>query len=191
MTEQVKQRKKNIVAPRTHSAKEMYELYRAKRPTSEIPYWMFKEVISRFNKKASDTIIFGQILNLGNRLGDIFIKKINRNYRKPVVNWGASKTRKAELIAAGITPKDPDHPEGEEWIIFYTDSWYLRWAWSKRRACRVKNQTVYKFTPTGNKSKKANDNSLEKLGNRGKLALANRLNPTLHYVYSPVYPVNE
>ena len=177
------QKKQNIVGPRNLSTKDMYGYYIQKNPTSKIPYWMFKEVIARFNKRAADAIIFGQVLNIGNRLGYILIKKIRRNYRKPVVNWGESKTAKSELLRAGIVPKDENNPTGTEWMVFYTDPWYLRWAWSKKRICRVKNQTVYKFMPTSNKSKIAGDNSLDKLGNKGKLTLANKINPTLHYMY--------
>lgn len=176
----------NIVAPRTHSTKEMYVFYKQKNPTSTIPYWMFKEVIAKYNKKVSDAIIFGQILNIGNRIGHILIKKISRNYRRPVVDWGASKRRKAQLIKDGIIPKDQNNPTGEEWMSFYSDPWYLRWAWVKKRICRVKNQTVYKFVPTSNKSKTAGDNSLSKLGNKGKLTYANKLNPTLHFIYSHI-----
>lgn len=181
---------KRIAKPKTHSTKGMYSYYRKRYPTSKIPYWMFKEVIARFNKKASDSIIFGSVLNLGSRLGLVLIKKIRRNYIKPVPDWGASKKRKNELIKEGITPKDETHPEGEEWITFFTDPWYLRWAWSKKRLCRVRNQTVYKFVPTSNRSKVANDNSLAKLGNKGKLALANRINPNLHVIYEHINRVD-
>ncbi len=176
-------RGKKIVTPKTHSAKAMYAYYKKKFPTSKITYWMFKEVIARHNRRASDAIIFGSVFNLGSRLGQVFIKKIRRNYTKAVPDWGASQQRKAELIRQGITPKDQTHPQGEEWIIFYTDPWYLRWAWSKKRICKVKNQTVYKFVPTSNRSKTAGDNSLGKLGNKGKLVLANRINPNLHTLY--------
>lgn len=178
--------RKKILAPRTHSTTEMYKFYVAKnesdkkRPT---PYWMYKEVLARFNKKVSNDIIFGQSLNLGNRLGYVQIRKIRRNYDKPIPDWGESKRIKADLIKNGIVPKDENHPEGKEWIVYYTDPWYLRWAWIKRKVCKVKNHTVYKFIPTSNRSKTAGDNTLEKLGNKGKLAYANKLNPMLHNSY--------
>ena len=178
--------KKRIVKPKTYSTKHMYSYYKKRYPKSKIPYWMFKEVIARYNKKASDAVIFGGVLNLGAKLGDVIIKKIRRNYIKPEVNWGASRVEKQKLIDQGIVPKDETHPEGEEWMIFYSDPWYLRWAWSKKRVCKVKNQTVYKFIPTSNKSRKAGDNSLDKLGNKGKLALANQMNPNLHVIYEHI-----
>jgi hypothetical protein len=161
----------------------MYKFYKSKYPEAKEPYWLYKETISRFNKKAADSIIFGSVLNFGNRIGNLLIKKIRRNYAKPEIDWGASRKLKAELISKNIQPKDEQHPDGAEWFVYYTDPWYLRWAWSKKRICRIKNQTVYKFVPTANRSKTASDHSMEKLGNRGKLVLANRLNPNLHLLY--------
>lgn len=171
-----------IKRPRIFSAKDMYSYFNQQNPTLKVPYWMYKEVLSRFNRKASDAIIFGSFLNLGANLGYILIRKIKRNYDKPKPDWGESNKIKAQLIADGKTPKDQKNPNGEEWIKFYSDPWYLRWAWMKS-TCRVKNQSVYAFAPTSNRSKKAGDNSLEKLGNKGKLVLANRKNPTLHLLY--------
>lgn len=172
-----------IVKPRAYVAKDMYELYKKDYPGSEITYWMFKEVLSRFNKKSSDAVIFGSLLHLGPKLGYLMIKKIKRNYKKPIPDWGESKRIKDEMIKNGIVPKDEDHPDGEEWIQFFTDPWYLRWAWFKKNACKIKNQSVYRFSPTANRSKTGGDNSLSKLGNRGKLTLANKVNPNLHTVY--------
>lgn len=172
-----------ITKPRTYSSVDMYKLYKKNHTDSNVPYWMFKEVLSRFNRKSSDAVIFGSLLNLGPKLGYLMIKKINRNYKKAIPDWGESKRIKQEIIDRGGIPKDKEHPEGEDWIKFYTDSWYLRWAWVKKYVCRIKNQSVYRFTPTANRSKKSGDNSLGKLGNRGKLTLANRINPTLHTVY--------
>jgi hypothetical protein len=128
-------------------------------------------------------IIFGGTFNLQNTLGYLRIKKIKRNYKKLVPDWGESNKLKKQLLAEGKVPKDQDHPDGEQWMVFFSDPWYLRWAWIKRGVCRVKNQSFYLFQPTANRSKTAGDNSLEKLGNRGLLVLANRTNPVLHYNY--------
>lgn len=171
-----------IQKPKIHSAKDMYRFYCTENPDNTIPYWMYKEVLTRYNKKVSDAIIFGSFLNLGANLGYLLIRKIRRNYDKPKPDWGESNKIKKQLIADGKVPKDQTHPQGEEWIKFYSDPWYLRWAWMKS-TCRVKNQSVYAFAPTSNRSKTAGDNSLGKLGNKGKLVLANRKNPTLHLLY--------
>jgi hypothetical protein len=169
--------------PKSHSTKDVYKYYKKKHPKAKEPYWLFKEVIARFNKKAADAVIMGQVFNFGSRLGHLLIKKIRRNYQKPVVDWGESKRIRAELIAMGKVPKGPNTPEGEDWLIYYSDPWYLRWGWVKKRICRVKNQTVYKFMPTSSRSKRDPNNSMAHLGNKGKLTLANKLNPMLHLIY--------
>lgn len=177
-------KKKKIVQPKCHSTKEMYKFYKRKHPEYIVPYWMYKEVISRFNKKAADAVIFGQTLNFGNRIGNLLIKKIRRNYENPMVDWGASKRLKNEIIANGETPRGPDNPDGPSWLIYFSDPWYLRWAWAKKSICRVKYSSAYKFTPTSDRSKKANNTDLSRLGNKGKLTLAVRLNPALPELYS-------
>lgn len=174
---------KNIKPPKTHSTAEMYQHFKKRYPKDKTPYWMFKEVVARYNKKAADAVIYGQVLKFGFALGNLMIKKIRRNYEKPVVDWGESKRIKKELIASGLEPRKAGELTGHDWLIYHSDPWYLRWGWQKRSVCKVKNQTVYKFLPTANRSKTAGDNSPAKLGNKGKLVLANRLNPTLHLLY--------
>lgn len=172
-----------IIEPRIHSVKESYRFYLSNAKEKPIPYWMYKEILSRVCKKASMKIIMGEMLNLQSNIGYLRIKKIKRNFFKAVPDWGASNREKAALIAAGKIPKDQNHPDGEEWMVFYSDPWYLRWAWMKGSVCRVKNQSVYLFRPTANRSKTAGDETIGKLGNRGLLVLANRKNPTLHNNY--------
>lgn len=177
-------KRKKTVKPKSYSTKDMYKFYKQKYPESTEPYWMYKEVLARFNKKAADAIIFGKALNFGSRIGNLLIKKIRRNYKKPMVDWGASKRLKAELIATGQVPQSTGNPNGPAWLIYFSDPWYLRWAWVKKDVCRVKYSSAYKFTPTSDRSKKANNTDLSKLGNKGKLALAVRLNPMLTDLYS-------
>lgn len=172
-------KRKNTVPPRSRSTKEMYAFYKQKYPDAKEPYWMYKEVIARFNKKASDQIIFGKALNFGHRIGNLLIKKIRRNYKKAVVDWGESRRLKAQLEAAGEVPQSPENPNGSQWLVYYSDPWYLRWAWAKKDICRVKFSSAYKFCPTSDRSKTANNTDLSKLGNKGKLVLAVRLNPAL------------
>lgn len=172
-------KKKNTVVPKAKSTKHMYAFYKQKHPEAKEPYWMYKEVLARFNKKASDQIIFGKALNFGSRIGNLLIKKIRRNYEKAIIDWGESKKFKAQLIASGQTPRSDEHPNGENWLIYFSDPWYLRWAWARKDVCRVKFSSAYKFCPTSDRSKKADNKDLTKLGNKGKLVLAVRLNPAL------------
>jgi hypothetical protein len=171
------------IEPRVHTVMDSFKFFKKNNPGTTIVKWMYREVLARIFKRVSNHIIFGGMFNLQNNLGYIRIKKIKRNYTKLVPDWGASNKLKAALVAEGKVPKDKEHPQGEEWLVFYSDPWYLRWAWIKVGVCRVKNQSVYMFRPTANRSKTAGDNNTEKLGNRGLLVLANKLNPILHYNY--------
>ena len=148
-----------IIKPKILSTKEVYKFYcKQKKLNGEkvLPYWMFKEVVSRIAKKASDLIIQGGIFNLGNHLGYIKIRKIFRSFKKSVVNWGESNQLKREILERGGTPKSKDALDGEDWLIYYTNPWYLRWAWIRRGGASIfKNQTVYEFKPTSDSSKEA------------------------------------
>jgi hypothetical protein len=193
---------KKTVKPKCHTSKDMYRFYKTKYPEAKEPYWLYKEVIARFNKKASDAVIFGQVLNFGNRIGNLLIKKIRRNYKKPIVDWGESKKLKNQLLAEGKTLYEEwfevdgvrvdeqtegaklVHNGGEKWLIYFSDPFYLRWAWVKKDICRVKNSSVYKFSPTSDRSKKAGNADLTRLGNKGKLTLYVKNNPSATILYS-------
>lgn len=115
-----------------HGPRQMYEFFCKDNPESQINYLTFKETIIRFNKKAREMILDGGTLEMGNLLGIIRIKQIKRNFNKPTVNWGETQKLRER---------------GEEGKIYYTDNYYYRWYWSKKR-CRVANKTVYSFRPT-------------------------------------------
>lgn len=172
-------KQKNTIKPKAKSTKDMYAYYKRKHPGAKEPYWMYKEVVARFNKKASDQIIFGKALNFGHRIGNLLIKKINRNYKKAIVDWGESKRLKAQIIASGQVPQGPDNPNGPSWLVYFSDPWYLRWAWAKKSICKTKYSSAYKFVPTSDRSKKADNKDFSRLGNKGKLTLAVKLNPAL------------
>lgn len=178
---------KKIVKPKNFSTIDVWKFYKKRKKKAGekvIPYWLFKTVIERYNKKISEAIIQGATVNLENHLGYIKIRKINRNFKKVTVNWGESNKKKAEIIAAGETPKDQDNPNGKNWLIHYTDPYYFRWAWIRKNGSSIfKNQTVYEFRPTSDPSKKGGEVDKKKLGNRGKLVLANKENPLLHFRY--------
>jgi hypothetical protein len=150
-------------------------------------YGQFKEILSTFNKLASERIIEGENLNLSNRLGYIQIRKIIPPTLKQqnIIDWKASKDYKQELIEKGLQPKDKAHPTGKNWLVYKLQPWYLRWAWVKKynRACTVKNNTVYAFYPTADDAGKKADTVL---GNKGKLAKAQALDPDLHLKYTTI-----
>lgn len=194
-------KQKRTVKPKSLSTKDMYKFYKTKYPEAKEPYWMYKEVLARFNKKASDAVIFGQVLNFGNRIGNLLIKKIRRNYKKAIVDWGESKRLKAEILVSGkelylewyelngikvdetTEGAELKNNGGEKWLIYFSDPWYLRWAWSKKDICKVKHSSVYRFAPTSDRSKKAGNTDMAKLGNKGKLVLAVKNNPSLSVLF--------
>lgn len=141
-------------------------------------YTLFKETISRFNKKASESLVFeGKTLNLCNTLGYLKIKKINRNLTKDHIDWYESNKLKQKYVDEGYELFSKDNPNGKKWFVYRSDPWYLRWGWIKNKgACRVKNQTVYSFNPTSNRS-----NGM--MGNKGLLSRSNMADPLLHLKY--------
>lgn len=154
-----------------------------------INYNQFKEIITLFNKKASDYIVQGENLNLQNRLGYIQIRKIIPTIRSTSrIDWNESKKYKQELISKGEIPKDKENPDGKDWLIYINQPFYLRWAWVKRGkkspACSVKNNKVYAFYPTASSSTTAEGGKVP--GNKAKLSKAQLDNPLLHNKYTMV-----
>ena len=151
-------------------------------------YKTFKSIITCFNKKAADAIIQGKLLYLGNNLGYSQIRKIVPVIRKGTIDWKASNEYKKELVAAGKKVRKTGDKEGEMWLIYKNDPWYLRWAWIKHYTstlhlnltCRVKNNRVYAFYATNSTS---NVGKIKVPGNKTKLAQAQAQDPLLHTRY--------
>jgi hypothetical protein len=153
-----------------------------------INYKQFRDILNTFNQKASDQIVQGHTLNLNNRLGFVQIRKIvpkEIGRKEGRIDWGESYKYKAELESQGVVTKDKEHPEGKNWLVYVKQSFYLRWAWMKRksRACTVKNNRVYVFTPTASSSGSA---ATRIPGNKAKLVTAQQENPLLHLKYTVV-----
>jgi len=119
-------------------AEAMYKAYKKANPDTDITYPLYKTVLDLFNKKIADKILDGHMFNMGSKLGTIRIKKIERSPENKVINW--PETQKMW--------KEQGFKEG---FVYFTDKYYYRWAWEKRR-CTVKNKSVYKFWPTSGKN---------------------------------------
>lgn len=138
-------------------------------------FYTFRDIIYAYNQKAVDAIIDGEVINLSEKLGFMYVLKINNRTKN--INWQESLQYKQELIDAGEQPKEEGHPDGKNWLVYYDNPWYLRWAWKKKKgACRVKNNTVYGFYPSATSSKGVP-------GTKKKLVQANEHNPLLHLKY--------
>jgi hypothetical protein len=139
--------KKSRPVRKSLTAIEMYKFFKKKHPDEEVSYLLFKETISRFNKKMSDEILKGYTFNPGFRLGRIRIKKVRRTFKAtPPIDWAESKKLKAQGV--------------EKYLVYFTDPYWYRWYWEKKK-CVIKNKTVYSFQPTVSNSRKD--------GNRNKL----------------------
>ena len=164
--------------------KEVYDLkQRIKELQKEDPnkelklmdYYTFRDVIYAYNKKVVERVVDGDKVNLNERLGYMYIGKINKPSK--LINWEESKALKQQIIDEGDTPRDKEHPSGENWLVYYDNPFYFRWTWQKRNGiCKVKNHTVYGFYPT-NKSSKGVP------GAKSQLVEANKKNPLLHLKY--------
>jgi hypothetical protein len=116
-----------------HNVKDMLNWYKKHNPDTDINYKQFNAVIGAFYKKVVEAILDGKTYNLGNRLGKIRIQRLKRSFKNPTIDWYETNKLKKET--------------GETKFVYYTDEYYYRWYWQKKR-CQVKNKTVYSFKPT-------------------------------------------
>lgn len=115
----------------------------------------FHKLCIEFNTKVMEEIIKkGRVFNMGERLSTLEVTKVKRNFNKKKVNWKKSNELKQKIIDEGGTPKSKENPDGEHWLVYYTDDWYCKFHWTKKN-CVVKNKTAYRFTATrGDKGNK-------------------------------------
>jgi hypothetical protein len=118
---------------KNHTAVDMYRYYKERNPGTDVTYTQFKYILSLYNKKVADRLLKGDIVNLGNRVGKLRIKKVARDFNKKTVDWNSTN----QLKAQGINK-----------LVFFTDEYWYRWAWEKK-SCQIPNKSVYKFRPTG------------------------------------------
>lgn len=120
-----------------YGAKDMYQAFKKQNPDTDITYPLYRTILEKFNQKLADRLLEGAVFNLGHRLGVMFIKKIRRSPKSKVINWNETHKMWAEQ-------------NEKQGFVYYTDEFYYRWNWEKRKA-QVKNKSVYKFEPTGGK----------------------------------------
>lgn len=125
-----------------------YEYYKQKG--GELSYRDWRDICESFNEKAVDSMLEGKRIELFGNMGYLQVIRIPRNFNKPRVNWKASYELRDKLLEEGKKLYDDETGEGEKWIVYYTDDWYLRYYWSKKY-CRVKGRSVYRFVPTRGK----------------------------------------
>lgn len=133
----------------------------------ELPYTEFREIICTFNEDVIDQILDGRELNMGKGLSRLSIMRIERDFKRPTIDWGSSNKLKEELLAEGEELFSKDNSDGTKWFVYFTDDWYLRFYWEKKR-CSLKNRSAYRLDITFD-----NKNHLKRLIKKDSLAYLN------------------
>ena len=112
-----------------------------------VDYETFKAVIKEYYKSLVESVINGESAKLPGRLGSVGSKTIKRNFDKKRINYPESLKYRQKLLAEGKTPREKGSTEGEDWIIYYTDSSYKRIFWDRKGALNFKNFIFYSLKP--------------------------------------------
>ena len=138
-----------------NTIKDIYAFYK-EEVSNPLNKKLFKELCEQFNLDIVEVLLEGKIFTMGSNMSNLSIRRIERNPRKPTIDWWESNKYKQELLAKGEKLYDNNTGEGVKWFIYYTDPWYCKFHWEKHR-CKIPNKTAYRFTPTrgvkGNKEK--------------------------------------
>lgn len=115
-----------------HSLDDMYKFFKKKHPNTDVNESQFKHVAELAFKIVRDEVLDGNQWKIGQRMGNIRIRKVKRTFKKPRINiYETLKLRK----------------EGIEKNVYYTDDYWYRFYWEKK-VCQIPNKTVYSFVPT-------------------------------------------
>lgn len=125
----------------------------------------WRNVMVAYFQSARDSIIQGQYLNMGNFVGKICARRVERNHKNLKIDFAATRQRPKVLGTDGKM-----HPD---MIIYHTGDDWCRIAWLKTG--QLPNETAYKFNPT--------DGDSVKDGFRQQFSKANKENPNLKYCY--------
>jgi hypothetical protein len=112
--------------------KEVYDAFMEKYPKTDITYDLFMYITREFNLKLIGALLDGKTVKLGHNLGQLRVRRVQRNHEKPAVDWGATT----------IARKEHQNPDI---LVFFTDDYYYRFSWAKGK---VKNISLYKWHPT-------------------------------------------
>lgn len=152
--------------------------------TKVIDYSDFKKILSTHNEIMGKMLIAGHSYNLGNSLGRLQIRVIERNHNNKKVDFNATRLRKKQLLEEGVKEEDLYHseknPKGTiKYTVYHTDDNYLRVMWDKYP---LSNISIYQFEPANDPSGKPGK------GYKGKVKAAFKNNPSLKNNY-PFVPL--
>lgn len=157
--------------PQTKTYSDIYKLYH-KKINPNVSYDTFKTILFEFNKAAMKEIIEkANILSLYSNLGDIFVTKVYRTFRKLRVDWGNSI-------------KDKETGKYTH-LVYHVDQYYLRFYWKKTfKQFNTKNSQIYKFKVAEGTFRGPNNHV-------SNLMKANEANSLLHLKYVVMQKVKD
>lgn len=185
---------KQIIKPKTWNPRDIYKEYAESLLKANPDYWgkyskqrklrnfwiyttvnnklvevinfdRWRNIISTYFQKARLRIIEGETLIMGNWLGKIEPRRVERNHANKKINFLA--THKRPKIADENGKLRPDV------IVYHTDNDWIRISWVKTK--QIENETAYKFTPC------QGDDSTD--GFKEQFSKRNLQNPTLKFNY--------
>ena len=157
-----------------------------------IPYELFVHLQDEYNIEVINSLLKGDTYSLGNNLGTIFIKNVNRNFNKRLaVNWDETNKIKNSLIKKGLPLYSINNTSGNKYMVYHTDDGYCFFFW-RQSVCKIINKDYYRLTITKNANVKFDINKFKNesdilnnrsLGGFDKLIFLQRLNPNIKHKY--------
>lgn len=144
----------------------------------KISWGFYREITCRFYHEAKAAIIQGETLNLGSYLGKLNAARVQRDFRKPTLDYG--ETMRLKILG----------PDNKFVKVYHTSDDYCRISWrkcrfrvkdTKIRYYPVQNVAYYRFTPS-------NENMINKKGFKAEFKKALHADPDLKYRYR-YYPL--
>jgi hypothetical protein len=127
-----------------HNKLENYYIYRkveidGKLVIEEVfSYGKFRQIVDEFFLAAKQAVIRGDAINLGNHIGKVCARRVERDHSNRKINWGKTS----------LQPKVLNEETGKmvpKRFIYHTGDDYCRIGLHKTG--RVRNETVYEFAP--------------------------------------------
>lgn len=103
------------------------------REEIHMSYTLFRSILERNNTKAKAAVIAGRKYNLGQGLGYLLARRVERDFTNPRINVIETVKYRRQ------------HPGDTTTVIYYMDEHYCRIAWHK--IGKVRNESVYEFKP--------------------------------------------
>lgn len=128
----------------TEKLKELNHLLDIYSHVISIPYWEYVKIVREYNNACAVHMMKGNVVTFPNRIGKFGVQFVKLAKDSKIINWKESNIYKRYLLANNLTPKNIHNPDGEEWLIYFTTDYYIRWVW-RRMSTSVANAYYYFF----------------------------------------------